>query len=99
MDRWAHLGHSLGECWVDNTTGITYVHIPKNASSFIKGCVLASLKFKHSNTLVKSPRYLIALRDPVERWVSGIAQYEFNSKQDHIPYQEITFVIFYKMLI
>jgi hypothetical protein len=90
MDKWAHLGHALGECWYDNVKGVTYVHIPKNASSFIKGCLLGSFKFTHSDSLIKNDKYLIALRDPVERWVSGIAQYEFNSKQTTIPYQQIT---------
>ena len=90
-DRWAHLGHTLGECWVDVDQDITYIHIPKNASSFIKGCLLSSLKFTYSNKLVKSNRYLVALRDPIDRWVSGIAEYEFNSKQTNIDYQQITF--------
>jgi len=90
-DRWAHLGHTLGECWVDIDKDITYIHIPKNASSFIKGCLLGSFKFTHSNDLVKSNRYLVALRDPIERWVSGIAQYEFNSGLTNIDYQKITF--------
>jgi hypothetical protein len=90
-DRWVHLGHTLGECWVDAEQDITFVHIPKNASSFIKGCLLGSFKFTHSDTLVKSNRYLVALRDPIERWVSGMAEYEFNSKQSGIDYQQITF--------
>ena len=90
MDRWAHLGHTLGECWVDTDIGITHVHIPKNASSFIKGCLLLSQKFRHSDVLIKNDRYLVALRDPIERWISGISQYEFNSKDIKIPYEQIT---------
>jgi len=91
MDRWAHLGHTLGECWVDREQDIAYIHIPKNASSFIKGCLLASLKFTHSNMSIRTNRYLVALRDPIERWVSGMAEYEFNGKQPNIDYQQITF--------
>jgi hypothetical protein len=91
MDRWAHLGHTLGECWIDREQDISYVHVPKNASSFIKGCLLASLKFTHSNVSIRTNRYLVALRDPIERWVSGMAEYEFNSKQPTIDYQQITF--------
>lgn len=87
-DKWAHLGHHLGECWYGQ--GITYVHIPKNASSFIKGCLLGSHKFTHSDTLVKNNKYLVVLRDPIERWVSGMAQYEINSKLSDIPYEQIT---------
>lgn len=90
-DRWAHLGHKRGECYVDSDQGITYVHIPKNASSFIKGCLLGSQKFTYSLSLVKNNRYLVVLRDPIDRWISGMAEYEFNSKQKNITYQQITF--------
>jgi hypothetical protein len=90
-DRWAHLGHILGECWVDYDQDVTYVHIPKCASSFIKGCLLSTLAFTRSDQLVKSNRYLVALRDPIDRWISGMAEYEFNSKQTNIDYQQITF--------
>jgi hypothetical protein len=31
--------------------------------------------WKHSETLVPAKEYLIALRDPIERWISGIAQF------------------------
>jgi hypothetical protein len=82
LGKWIHLGHRLGECWVDETRSITYIHVPKNASSFIKGCLIGSGGFwKHSETLVISNETLIVLRDPIERWCSGIAQYQYNSKQ------------------
>ena len=90
-DKWAHLGHTLGECWNDKDKSTTFVHIPKNASSFVKGCLLSTLAFTHSDTSVKATRYLVVLRDPIERWVSGMAEYEFNSKHLNIDYQQITF--------
>ena len=78
--KWAHLGHRLGECWVDETHHLTYVHIPKNASSFVKGCLIGCYgMWKHSETFVPADQYLIVLREPIERWVSGIAEYCFNS--------------------
>ena len=75
MSKWAHLGHHLGECWNDKDKSITFVHIPKNASSFVKGWLLRSGNFTHSDSLVIADHYLITLRDPIERWVSGIAQF------------------------
>ena len=78
--RWAHLGHRLGECWVDDTHHLTYVHIPKNASSFVKGCLIGCYgMWRHSETLVSADEYLIVLREPIERWISGIAEYCYNS--------------------
>ena len=83
MDKWAHLGHHLGECWVDEVNDKTYIHIPKNASSFIKGVLIGSGGFwHHSETLINSNENLIMLRDPIDRWCSGITQYLHNSKQD-----------------
>jgi len=89
MDKWAHLGHTLGECWVDHKKDITYVHIPKNASSFIKGCLLGTEKFTHSNNLIRAEQYLIALRDPIERWVSGIAQFMNDANNQNVTLHEL----------
>lgn len=83
LGRWAHLGHRLGECWVDEVNNISYIHIPKNASSFVKGVLMGCGGFwHHSETLVNSNENLIVLRDPIDRWCSGITQYLYNSKQD-----------------
>ena len=83
MDRWAHLGHALGECWVDEVNDLTYIHIPKNASSFVKGVLMGCGGFwQHNDSLVTSKENLIILRDPIDRWCSGIAQYLQNSGQD-----------------
>jgi hypothetical protein len=82
LGRWAQLGHRLGECWVDEVNDKTYIHIPKNASSFVKGVLIGSGGFwHHSETLVNSGENLIILRDPIDRWCSGIAQYLYNNKQ------------------
>jgi hypothetical protein len=75
MDKWAHLGHRLGECWVDADNSITFIPIPKNASSFVKGCLLSSNRFIYRDNLPNTDRYLITLRDPIERWISGVAQF------------------------
>lgn len=83
LGRWAHLGHRLGECWVDEVNDISYIHVPKNASSFVKGVLMGCGGFwHHSETLVNSKENLVILRDPIDRWCSGITQYLYNSKQD-----------------
>jgi len=96
LGRWAHLGHRLGECWVDEVNDKTYFHIPKNASSFVKGVLIGSGGFwHHSETLINSSENLIVLRDPIDRWVSGITQYLHNSNQIDMPaeliFDKITF--------
>ena len=83
LGRWAQLGHRLGECWVDEVNNISYIHVPKNASSFVKGILIGCGGFwHHSETLVNSTENLVMLRDPIDRWCSGITQYLYNSKQD-----------------
>jgi len=96
LGRWARIGHRLGECWVDEVHNKTYIHIPKNASSFVKGVLIGSGGFwHHSETLINSNENLIILRDPIDRWLSGITQYLHNSKQIDMPvelvFDKITF--------
>jgi len=81
--RWAHCGHRLGECWVDEVNNKSYIHIPKNASSFVKGILIGSGGFwHHSEVPTNSDETLIILRDPIDRWCSGITQYLYNNKVD-----------------
>ena len=89
MSKWAHLGHHLGECWHDKDKSITFVHIPKNASSFVKGCLLSTEKFIHSKSLITAERYLITLRDPIERWISGITQLMSTPNNQHLTLQDL----------
>lgn len=89
LDRWQHLGHSLGECWYDLDKSVSFVHIPKNASSFIKGCLISSDRFSHSPSLVTADTYLVALRDPIDRWCSGIAQFVSNPINQKLTEAEI----------
>jgi hypothetical protein len=96
LGRWSHLGHRLGECWVDEVNDKTYIHIPKNASSFVKGVLIGSGGFwHHSETLINSSENIIVLRDPIDRWVSGITQYLHNSNQIDMPaeliFDKVTF--------
>ena len=88
-DKWAHLGHTLGECWNDKDKSTTFVHIPKNASSFVKGCLLSSGRFTHSDNLVTADHYLITLRDPIERWISGVAQFMNDTKNQQVTLHEL----------
>jgi hypothetical protein len=89
MDRWAHLGHRLGECYYCGSISRTYVHIPKNASSYIKACLLQTNNWFHSEKFITNDQYLVALRDPVDRWLSGMAQYQINSNQIDLSIDEI----------
>ena len=93
--KWAHLGHNLGECWVNTNKLITYINIPKNASSYMKACLMGSKdKWTYYDHFINQQQNLVLLRDPVDRWCSGMAQSLFNSKMemsDDSIFEHITF--------
>lgn len=89
-NKWAHLGHALGECWNDPNKSITFIHIPKNASSFLKECLIGTGQFRQTQSLVQANSYLIALRDPIDRWISGISQFLSSESNQHFTLLELT---------
>jgi hypothetical protein len=78
LTEWHHKGHDYGECMSCDDTEFMYVHIPKNASSWTKPNLRdLGWEFFNYHTDHLNKRALVALRDPVERWVSGMAEYLF----------------------
>lgn len=79
-------GHVFGECMSKPDTDLMYVNIPKNASSWTK----PNLKdwgwefYNYHTDNLYHKHAIVVLRDPVERWLSGIAEYMFlhHSKID-----------------
>jgi len=86
LNEWAVKNHKYGECMSHNDSTLMYVHIPKNASSWTK----PNLKdfgwqfYNYHSDNLYNKHALVVLRDPVERWVSGIAEYLtlYHSKLD-----------------
>ncbi len=72
-------GHVFGECMSSPNTDLMYVNIPKNASSWTK----PNLKdwgwefYNYHTDNLYDKHALVVLRDPVERWLSGIAEYMY----------------------
>ena len=62
-----------------------YVPIPKNSSSYITALLRANdwqlYNFLYDNTIDK--KCIILLRDPVDRWITGISQYLCSYVLDH----------------
>jgi hypothetical protein len=91
----AHRGHVFGECWSHASSNYMYVNIPKNASSWTK----PNLKdwgwecFNyHTDNLDKIP--LIVLRDPVDRWLSGIGEYMYLYHKQYFGKTDIDPMVF-----
>lgn len=84
---WSHKGHVFGHCLVNDTSDYVYVNIPKNATNWTK-FHMQNIGFVHGNfkewpNLVDNKKFIVFLRDPIDRWVSGIAEY-FVKYQQHI---------------
>jgi hypothetical protein len=74
---WKSKGHVFGECMTAANTDLMYIHIPKNASSWTKPNLQdwgwEFYNYHTDDLSAKTP--MVVLRDPVDRWVSGIAEY------------------------
>jgi hypothetical protein len=75
--HWEPKGHTFGTCMSHQDSDLMYVNIPKNASSWTKpnlkdlGWEFYNYHFDH----LTHKHALIVLRDPVERWLSGVCEY------------------------
>jgi hypothetical protein len=103
LDQWAHKGHRFGECMSHPQSDLMYVHIPKNASSWTKPNLQDwGWEFYNYHTDNLNKTAIVVLRDPVERWVSGIAEYftlyhchasgiEYSTQLLDIIFDKVTF--------
>lgn len=74
LDHLRDRGYTPGS-GVISPEGVFFLHIPKNASTLLTN-LLVHNGWRHSN--VSDPtiqKYIVVLRDPLERWVSGMATY------------------------
>lgn len=76
FNEWQYKGHVLGECMSHPTGDLMYVNIPKNASSWTKPNLKDwGWEFFNYHTDKLDKTAIVVLRDPVDRWLSGIAEY------------------------
>lgn len=95
-NEWQHKGHVYGECMSHKDSDLMYVYIPKNASSWTKPNLRDwGWEFFNYRTDNLNKHALVVLRDPVERWLSGIAEYlTLYHKDMQRPWQETEAIIF-----
>lgn len=74
---WTNKGHNFGEGLISPDEKFFFLKIPKNASSFLVKN-LTELDWKHSNIRdYPQAQLLVILRDPIDRWISGMVEYLF----------------------
>lgn len=72
---WSNRGHNVGEGMVSPDQKYFYLNIPKNSSSSIKE-VLKTLNWTFGHVAeFPDAKIIVALRDPLKRWVSGVTEY------------------------
>ena len=86
QNKWKPEGDAFG-LYIDfKDLNLGYVNVPKNASSWTRG-LLENIdicnRSNFHNENVSKKRMIVPLRDPVERWVSGIAEF-FSSRYPDI---------------
>ena len=81
QDYWKrHKNHPYGMCFVNDEIKKFYINIPKNATNWGKKAFDSTLGWRqtnyHDDNLLKQGyEAIVFLRDPVDRWTSGIAEY------------------------
>lgn len=70
----------------DSTTGLIYVHVPKNASCWVKHHLNqvqpTPYNYYHHGFDAEQHLALVVLRDPVERWISAMGQILVGNRPD-----------------
>jgi len=91
FEHWQPRGHTFGTCMSKPGTDLMYVNIPKNASSWTKpnlldwGWEFYNYHFDH----MYHKHAVVVLRDPVDRWLSGVCEY-FALYHEHIDVEQFT---------
>jgi len=73
--------HEIGKCTKVYNNAL--VHIPKNASTLLRNWCLkqTDTNISDSNYLdFKVDKYYVLIRDPFDRWVSGVTEYYYRNK-------------------
>jgi hypothetical protein len=103
-DHWQPRGHTFGTCMSSPNTDLIYVNIPKCASSWTKPNLrdLGWEFYNYHTDHLKNKHAMVVLRDPLDRWLSGICEYfalyhpnfdpnDFNSITLDIIFDHVTF--------
>jgi hypothetical protein len=92
-----HHAHPMGDSTfieldrpVDDTEALIYVHVPKNASCWIKYHLKQTKQMLYNyydqGFDVKKHKALVVLRDPLQRWISAMGQILVGCKPDYYLY-------------
>jgi hypothetical protein len=75
--RWTSRGHQMEQVMVNPDRTVAFINIPKNSSTSVKNALTPTgwEIFDLHEIDQANMHYLVLLRNPFERWISGIAEY------------------------
>lgn len=93
--------HELGNCLLLGDSNFTYIPIPKNASTYLNYIFKNKLNYITTTNYKKleNKKYIVCLRDPYERWLSGIVEYFTRYFLNDIAFTDSVYDIIFKKII
>jgi hypothetical protein len=78
--------HAYGAVLSVDDFNYGYIPIPKCASTYLKNYFIHNFNFSYDFNYKreKNKRYIVCLRDPIDRWYTGIAEYFFRFHKDFL---------------
>jgi len=78
-DYWNYRGYEYSQCHYNEKIKNVYINIPKNASTNVRHAMLdkefCGINLLNSAFFPEHESATVVLRDPIERWISGITTY------------------------
>jgi len=87
---WQNKGSEFGKCHTLQNSPWFWINIPKNASCFTQTLFAHQLLWSPHNYFdmdIKDKIPIVVLRDPVERWISGVTEYVSLYHKNFNPYE------------
>jgi hypothetical protein len=87
LEYYKNQGYVFGSCMSRPDTNLMFINIPKNASSWTKSNLIDQNWefYNYHNDNLYHKHSIVVLRDPIERWLSGISEYMFLYHQKLDP--------------
>ena len=96
--RWLHKGHEFGQITINEESKLMFVNIPKNASQWALNILRyngwKSTNYNRPNTDITGFNAFTIVRDPYERYISGLAEYLHRYHNDKMVSDDVFEILF-----
>lgn len=96
--RWLHKGHEFGQITINEESKLMFVNIPKNASQWALNILRyngwKSTNYNRPNIDITDFKAFTIVRDPYERYISGLAEYIHRYHNDKMMSDDVFEILF-----